>query len=73
MWDLENKTKDDSVWVTCFDTAGLVRNVCVTSPEYASDAAKYYRRYYPSVKVLNEEEFNKVNDVDIALKTGCKH
>lgn len=72
MWDLEDKTENDSVWVTCFDSAGLIANVCVASPEYAPTAAKYYRRYYPSVKVFNEREFRKANDADYERKNGFK-
>lgn len=73
MWDLENKTENDSVWVTCFDSAGLIANVCVASAEYSPTAAKYYRKHYPSVKMLNEEEFNKVSDIDFEMKVGNKY
>ena len=56
---------DDCVWVVSFDSAGMIKNVFATSAEYADHCAKYYRCYYKSVKVMDEEQLSVALENDI--------
>ena len=51
---------DDCRWIVCFDTAMIIRNVYSTNEENANSSVKYYRSIYPHVKIMDEQQLNKM-------------
>ena len=62
------KKKSKNIWVVAFNSAGFSAATTATDEEHAPEFAKYFRRYYPSVKILDEKEMKELQEYEGRLR-----
>jgi len=69
---LDNHPTCTPVAVVAFTTSGMIGMVSSYDPgKPANDAAKYYRRYYPSVKIMTYEELSETMERESEMRSYC--
>jgi len=67
-----NQEALEPVAVVTFTTAGMIGTVYSCDPgEPAREAAKYYRRYYPSVRIFTYDELHNALEKESELRRYC--
>lgn len=69
---LDNHSTCTPVAVVAFKASGMIGMVSSYDPgEPAREAAKYYRRYYPSVKIMTYDELSEAMEREIEERRSC--